>query len=134
VLAFVLVLFLVEETKNLSLEDLDLVFAVSKRRFISFQVQEYIPWFFKRYIFGMNAPEPQLYQDMIWGSHSFRKASSATGGSNALPQRYTPSVGGHSTAKGSAGSTRDPAPMEPIYEPYEAIEMPATPVQARYPA
>ena len=67
VLAFVLVFFLVEETKGRSLEDLDLVFAVSKRRFMSFQISEYLPWFIKRYIFWKDAKAPELYHDMIWG-------------------------------------------------------------------
>lgn len=67
VLAFVLVFFLVEETKGRSLEDLDLVFAVSKRRFMSFQISEYLPWFIKRYIFGKDIKAPELYHDMIWG-------------------------------------------------------------------
>lgn len=43
VIAFVLVLLLVEETKGRSLEELDLVFAVSKRRFMSFQIRKYLP-------------------------------------------------------------------------------------------
>ncbi|KAG9250536.1 sugar transporter [Emericellopsis atlantica] len=67
VLAFILVFFLVEETKSRSLEDLDLVFAVSKRRFMSFQVQEYLPWFVCRYILNRDEPPPELYHDYIWG-------------------------------------------------------------------
>lgn len=69
VVAFVLVFLLVEETKGRSLEDLDLVFAVSKRRFMSFQVGDYLPWFIKRHLFGSRAPKPELYHDMIWGDY-----------------------------------------------------------------
>jgi len=67
ILAFILVFFLMEETKGRSLEDLDLVFAVSKRRFMSFQVQEYLPWFIRRYILNKDESPPELYHDYIWG-------------------------------------------------------------------
>lgn len=67
VVAFVLVYLFVEETAGRSLEDLDLVFAVSKRRFIKFQLSEYLPWFLKRYTGGSKYPKPELYQDNIWG-------------------------------------------------------------------
>lgn len=67
VLAFVMVFLLVEETKRRSLEDLDLVFAVSKRRFMSFNLQQYGPWWIHRYIFRRRIPKPELYHDMIWG-------------------------------------------------------------------
>ncbi|KAI5918159.1 hypothetical protein F4810DRAFT_693549 [Camillea tinctor] len=48
--AFILVFLLVEETKRRSLEDLDLIFAVPKREFISYQVRQYLPWLFRRYV------------------------------------------------------------------------------------
>ena len=70
--AFIMVFLLVEETKARSLEDLDLVFAVPKRRFVKFQVDEYLPWFFKFY-FSWKRPrpnKPSLYSDKIWGDHS----------------------------------------------------------------
>ncbi|OHF01214.1 hypothetical protein CORC01_03529 [Colletotrichum orchidophilum] len=68
VLALVMVFLLLEETKRRSLEDLDLVFAVSKRRFIRHQVVEYLPWFFKRYVLRRREHKPSLYIDLIWGS------------------------------------------------------------------
>jgi MFS family permease len=49
VLAFVLVFFLVEETRRLSLEDLDEVYKHSKSKFIKFQLYEWLPYVFKRY-------------------------------------------------------------------------------------
>ncbi|KAK2014399.1 hypothetical protein LZ32DRAFT_195727 [Colletotrichum eremochloae] len=67
ILALVMVFLLLEETKMRSLEDLDLVFAVSKRKFIGHQVTEYLPWFFKRYLLGSKTAKPSLYIDLIWG-------------------------------------------------------------------
>ncbi|KAI2636758.1 sugar transporter-domain-containing protein [Xylaria nigripes] len=66
--AFALVFLLVEETKLRSLEDLDAIFAVSKRRFMRHQVSEYLPWFFRRYVLGRAVPRPELYLDLIWGN------------------------------------------------------------------
>ncbi|KAF6828555.1 hypothetical protein CPLU01_08424 [Colletotrichum plurivorum] len=68
ILALVLVFLLLEETKRRSLEDLDLVFAVSKRKFMHHQVFRYLPWFFKRYFLRKEYPQPSLYIDLIWGS------------------------------------------------------------------
>lgn len=60
---------LVEETKRRSLEELDAIFAVKKARFVRYQVLEYLPWFFRRYVLGRrDVPEPELYLDLIWGS------------------------------------------------------------------
>ncbi|KZL78704.1 sugar transporter [Colletotrichum tofieldiae] len=67
ILALVMAFLLLEETKRRSLEDLDLVFAVSKRTFVRHQVFEYLPWFFKRYFLGKKKPKPSLYIDLIWG-------------------------------------------------------------------
>lgn len=69
VLAFVLVFLLVEETKRRTLEDLDLVFAVRKREFMKFQVETYLPWFFRHYLLRKDREEkekPSLYIDFTW--------------------------------------------------------------------
>ncbi len=69
--AFVLVFLLVEETKRRSLEELDLIFAVRKRKFMRYQVFQYLPWFWRRYFQRKKGEEkPSLYIDMIWGSIS----------------------------------------------------------------
>lgn len=68
VLALIMVFLLLEETKRRSLEDLDLVFAVSKRQFVKHQVVEYLPWFFRRYVLRKHEYKPSLYIDLIWGS------------------------------------------------------------------
>lgn len=67
IVALVMVFLLVEETKRRTLEDLDHIFAVSKRKFMRFQVFEYLPWLLQRYILGNPKPRPELYEDLIWG-------------------------------------------------------------------
>ncbi|KZL80399.1 glycosyl hydrolase [Colletotrichum incanum] len=74
ILALVMVFLLLEETKRRSLEDLDLVFAVSKRDFVRHQVFEYLPWFFKRYFLGKKKAKPSLYIDLIWGPRGDERA------------------------------------------------------------
>lgn len=49
-LAFVLILFILPETKQRTLEELDYIFGVPMRRFASYQLGTWIPWFIKRYI------------------------------------------------------------------------------------
>lgn len=67
IVALVMVFLLVEETKRRTLEELDHIFAVSKRKFMRFQVFEYLPWLIQRYLFGGQKPRPELYEDLIWG-------------------------------------------------------------------
>ncbi|KAL6898860.1 MFS general substrate transporter [Trichoderma evansii] len=67
IVAFVLVFLLVEETKRRTLEELDHIFAVSKRRFMRYQLCDYLPWLIRCHIFGHKQPKPELYEDMIWG-------------------------------------------------------------------
>ncbi|EHK23342.1 uncharacterized protein TRIVIDRAFT_133172, partial [Trichoderma virens Gv29-8] len=67
VVALVMVFLLVEETKRRTLEELDHIFAVSKRKFMRFQLFEYLPWLIQWYIFGRRSnPRPELYEDVIW--------------------------------------------------------------------
>lgn len=63
-----MVFLFVEETKQRSLEELDHIFAVSKRDFMKFQTSAYLPWTVRRYIFGSFKPKPILYKDLVWGS------------------------------------------------------------------
>lgn len=49
-MAFVLVFLFVEETRLVSLEDLDFVYAVPKSTFTRFQVFDYLPWLMRRYV------------------------------------------------------------------------------------
>lgn len=67
IVALVMVFLLVEETKRHTLEELDHIFAVSKRKFMRYQLFEYLPWLIQRYILGSSKPRPELYEDLIWG-------------------------------------------------------------------
>lgn len=58
--AFVLVFFLVEETKGFELEELSVVFAVPKRDFIRFQLK-YLHYLWCKYALGKQGEEPELY-------------------------------------------------------------------------
>ncbi|KII92492.1 hypothetical protein PLICRDRAFT_172579 [Plicaturopsis crispa FD-325 SS-3] len=51
VAAFVLIFFLVPETKQRTLEELDYVFAVPTRTHAHYQLTQSLPYFFKRYVF-----------------------------------------------------------------------------------
>ncbi|KAL5485352.1 hypothetical protein ACEPAI_7994 [Sanghuangporus weigelae] len=51
VVAFVMIFFWVPETKQRTLEELDYIFAVPTKKFVSYQVRKWIPYFIKRYIF-----------------------------------------------------------------------------------
>lgn len=80
-LAFVMILLWLPETKvssakwkaarmvantisqQRSLEELDYVFAVPTRMHMKYQLTKFVPWWFKRYLFGQKGlPAPQLYK------------------------------------------------------------------------
>ncbi|OLN87421.1 putative metabolite transport protein YwtG [Colletotrichum chlorophyti] len=62
VVAFVMILFWVPETKQRTLEELDYVFALPTVRFARYQVTKAIPYFFKRWVlFNRNAKLEPLY-------------------------------------------------------------------------
>lgn len=61
-MAFVLVFFLVEETKGFELEELSAVFAVPKGKFIAHQLK-YLRYLCRRYFLGKKEDEPELYLD-----------------------------------------------------------------------
>ncbi len=63
VLAFLMIFFLVPETKQYTLEELDYIFAIPTRRFMSYQKDVALPWFFRRYILcDKEAKLAPLYQ------------------------------------------------------------------------
>lgn len=68
IVAYAMVFLFVEETKQRSLEELDHIFAVSKREFMHFKVTRYLPWVIGKYVFRLERDEPKLYRDMVWGS------------------------------------------------------------------
>lgn len=51
VVAFIMILFWVPETKQRTLEELDWVFALPTSRFARYQVQKAIPYFIRRWVF-----------------------------------------------------------------------------------
>lgn len=66
ILAAIMIFLWVPETKQRSLEELDLVFAVPTKKFMRYQVKEFLPWAVKRYLLGRDIPLQDLYEDRIW--------------------------------------------------------------------
>lgn len=62
IVALIMIFFLVPETKQRTLEELDYVFAVPARTFAKYQLTKTLPWFFKKvFLFQWNATKPPLY-------------------------------------------------------------------------
>ncbi|KAG6811257.1 hypothetical protein H0H92_008300 [Tricholoma furcatifolium] len=61
VVAFVMIFFLMPETKQRTLEELDYVFAVPTSRHISYQAKTFLPYWIKRYIFFRKTELEPLY-------------------------------------------------------------------------
>ncbi|KAI1350201.1 sugar transporter-domain-containing protein [Xylaria sp. FL0043] len=77
VLAFFMIFFLVPETKQRTLEELDYVFAVPTSKFVSYQVTQVAPWWFKRWVlFQRSATCPPLYEDDA--SHRIARSDKAS--------------------------------------------------------
>jgi hypothetical protein len=49
--AWIVIFFLIPETKQRTLEELDYIFGVPTRRHAAYQLTTYLPWFVKRYFF-----------------------------------------------------------------------------------
>jgi sugar porter (SP) family MFS transporter len=63
VVAFVMIFFLVPETKQRTLEELDYIFAVPTRVFMKYQLTKTLPYWFKRWVlFNKSATLEPLYQ------------------------------------------------------------------------
>ena len=57
-----LIFLFVPETKGRDLEELDYVFNVTTRRFMAFQFNEQLPWWFRKWVKGSKGEkEPELY-------------------------------------------------------------------------
>jgi len=50
ILALVLIFLFLPETRLKTLDELDEVFSISTRRFVQYQMTEYLPWLMKRYV------------------------------------------------------------------------------------
>lgn len=58
-----MIFFFLPETKQRTLEELDYIFAVPVRRFMSYQAGTWLPWWFKRYVlWNKNAQLEPLYK------------------------------------------------------------------------
>ncbi|KAH7131316.1 hypothetical protein EDB81DRAFT_696698 [Dactylonectria macrodidyma] len=63
ILAFSVIFFLIPETKQRTLEELDYIFGVPTRRHAAYQVRVWLPWFIKRHLlFQKSAKLEPLYQ------------------------------------------------------------------------
>lgn len=61
--ALALIFLFVPETKQKSLEELDQVFSVSTHRHASYQMNEVLPWWGKKWVLRKDVgPSPQLYK------------------------------------------------------------------------
>jgi hypothetical protein len=77
--AFVLVFLLVEETKGFSLEDLSMVFAVPKHRFVTFQLG-YVRYLYRKYLRGSKEDEPEFYTVALHHRHFNQPDAGVRGG------------------------------------------------------
>jgi hypothetical protein len=62
-LSFVVIFFVVPETKRRTLEELDVVFSVSTRRHAAYQTRVWLPWWFKRNVLWQR--EARLERELI---------------------------------------------------------------------
>ena len=61
-IAFVVILFCLPETKQRTLEELDYIFGVPTRRHAAYHLRTWIPWFIKRHVLlQKNAKLEPLY-------------------------------------------------------------------------
>lgn len=64
IVAFVLIILFLPETKQRTLEELDQIFSVPHKVFIRYQTTQAIPYFFKRWVFRQRpAPIPPLISE-----------------------------------------------------------------------
>ncbi|KAJ4385579.1 hypothetical protein N0V93_010008 [Gnomoniopsis smithogilvyi] len=57
-IAWFMIFCFVRETKQLTLEELDQVFSVPTKQFISYEIKVWLPYFFKRHVLRRNIPKP----------------------------------------------------------------------------
>lgn len=84
--AFIMIFFMVPETKQRTLEELDYVFAVPMGKFASYQVTKAAPWWFKRYVFFQKSAklEPLYQNDNDDAHHVARDNSSHSDGEKKM--------------------------------------------------
>jgi hypothetical protein len=107
VIAFLLVYFIVEETKQMSLEDLEQIYKVPKRDFAKFQATEYLPWILRRLLKLSNEEKPNLYDDNT--NSGFPSPAVVL----HVPQSEVHGTTGQAGGAGGPGPTLDQTPMSP---------------------
>jgi sugar porter (SP) family MFS transporter len=81
VTAFVLIFFLLPETKQLTLEELDYVFGVPTSQHAAYQLHTFLPYVFKRYILRKKVTLKPLYNlDEVGGVEKDPEFAALTGG------------------------------------------------------
>ncbi|KAH8899129.1 MFS general substrate transporter [Thozetella sp. PMI_491] len=90
--AFVLIYFLVEETRRLRLEDLDLIFDQPKRRFIIYQAQTYLPYFVRRYLLWKDVRPPRSYDEEVAARLREKGTTSAVVADVSTVERHSPAA------------------------------------------
>lgn len=66
IVAFVLVFFIVEETRQLSLEDLEEVYAQPKKKLAEYQMNLQLPYLVRRYVmFRKDTERPPSYDEWL---------------------------------------------------------------------
>jgi len=111
VVAFIMIFFLVPETKQRTLEELDYIFAVPTSKFIRYNVTQAVPYFFKRWVmFNKSAELKPLYQQDHVHRVGVGKQTASPGSQHAqeLEAPATGSKGGGSTE----AETRSPEELE----------------------
>jgi hypothetical protein len=87
VIAFILIFLFVPETKQRTLEELDYIFGVPGKRFISYQMREALPWWWKRWVlFKKGAKLRPLYQfeGGIEGGTEMKDGGNGVNGTNQV--------------------------------------------------
>jgi hypothetical protein len=111
--AAVLVFLFLPETKQRSLEELDLVFAVPIAKFMKYQFQIVLPWAAKRYVLGRKDELDDLYHDRIWDSNLWEKGARMQEMQDYDIGRNTDTLDlGKPDMGGETPATRDWAPTE----------------------
>lgn len=78
IIAFLVILFCLPETKQRTLEELDYIFGVPTRRHAAYHLRTWIPWWFKRYVFWQRGAKLEpLYQ--LEGFSGGNKAEATVG-------------------------------------------------------
>ncbi|KAF2108039.1 hypothetical protein BDV96DRAFT_505178 [Lophiotrema nucula] len=64
VVAFVMIFFLVPETMQRTLEELDFIFSVPTRRHIAYQLKTWLPWWVRRYVLWQRGPKLEPFYQL----------------------------------------------------------------------